>query len=556
MIKPKKSIRNLKEYNTPKSRNKSDIKLDFNENTIGCSNAIIKEINKLKRQDYATYPQYENLNKNISNYCKVKPEEILATNGSDDAIKLIIDCFVDKKDKAIIIEPTFSMYEFYLTIASAKITKLNYNKNLSFPTQKILSKICKKTKLIILCNPNNPTGTIIKKKDIIKILNKNRNSVVLVDEAYYEFSKQSVSNIINKYPNLIITRTFSKAFGLAGLRAGYIISNKENIKILSKACSPFSVNLIAKIAINTALKYQSETKKYCNDIKKNKTLIQKLLNKVKIKTYPSESNFIVAKFRDSKIILEKLKQRNILVKDLSINKSLNNCLRITIGDNNKTKTLEKALKDIFKPCLIFDMDGVLIDVRNSYRTAIKKTVEFYTKKNISYNEIESYKKIPGFNNDWTLTQAIITSRKIKIRKSIIINKFQEYYLKEKNKIFRGLINNETWMLKKDLLTKLSKKYTLAIVTGRPKIEAEYALKLNKTRTFFDVVIAKEDTIKEKPYPDPIIKAIKILKTENAIYFGDTINDELASKKAKINFVKINNNSKTRNINKTLERYLK
>jgi histidinol-phosphate aminotransferase len=557
MINPKQAITKLNEYKIQCISRKPFVRLDYNENTSGCSKKVIQKIRKLKPEDYATYPEYEGLNKSISKYCKIKPNEVLATNGSDDAIKLIIDCFIDNNDESIIIEPTFGMYKFYLTVASAKITKLEYNEDLAFPTKNILKNVNKKTKLIVLCNPNNPTGTSIKKQDIIKILEKAKNSVLLVDEAYYEFSKETVKDLINKYSNLIITRTFSKAFGLAGLRAGYIISNKNIINILSKAYSPYALNIIAKTAIEASLKDIEFMKSYRNRVINNKKRIQKEFNKLKIKTYSSKANFILARFNFAKEVSDKLKQSNILVRswknDVSI---LKNCLRITTGDDKQTKKLIYALKKIMKPALIFDMDGVLVDVSNSYRKVIKKTAEYFTKQKISYDEIQSYKNIPGFNNDWNLTEMIIRSRKKRIKKSIIINKFQEYYLGNNAKYFNGLIKNEKWILNNKLLKKLSKQYKLAIVTGRPKIEAEYALKINNTKKYFQVIITKEDVKQEKPDPEGIIKALKLLKIENAVYFGDTINDKIASEKSKVKYIMINNDCVKNNINIILERYLK
>jgi histidinol-phosphate aminotransferase len=557
MINPKQAITKLNEYKIQCISRKSFVRLDYNENTSGCSKKVIQKIRKLKPEDYATYPEYEGLNKSISKYCKIKPNEVLATNGSDDAIKLIIDCFIDNNDESIIIEPTFGMYKFYLTVASAKITKLEYNEDLAFPTKNILKNVNKKTKLIVLCNPNNPTGTSIKKQDIIKILEKAKNSILLVDEAYYEFSKETVKDLINKYSNLIITRTFSKAFGLAGLRAGYIISNKNIINILSKAYSPYALNIIAKTAIEASLKDIEFMKSYRNRVINNKKRIQKEFNKLKIKTYSSKANFILARFNFAKEVSDKLKQSNILVRswknDVSI---LKNCLRITTGDDKQTKKLIYAFKKIMKPALIFDMDGVLVDVSNSYRKVIKKTAEYFTKQKISYDEIQSYKNIPGFNNDWNLTEMIIRSRKKRIKKSIIINKFQEYYLGNNAKYFNGLIKNEKWILNNKLLKKLSKQYKLAIVTGRPKIEAEYALKINNTKKYFQVIITKEDVKQEKPDPEGIIKALKLLKIENAVYFGDTINDKIASEKSKVKYIMINNDCVKNNINIILERYLK
>ena len=532
MIKPKKSIEKLEEYNQQKLSRNSFVRMDFNENTVGCSEKVVKAIRKLDRGYFSIYPEYIGLNKNVASYCKAKENEIIVTNGSDAALKLIIDSFVNKNEESIILNPSFAMLEIFLKIAGAKIKKINYNDNFTFPAGKLLKTITKKTRIILLCNPNNPTGTLISRNNIIKILNKAKNSAVVIDEAYYEFSKETVKDLINKYENLFVTRTLSKAFGLAGLRAGYVVSNKKNIQILKNVYGPFEVSSLTKIAMESALNDLNYMKKYVAEVKKNKKIIEKELQKLKIKIYPSKSNFILAKFRDSGVIKEALKEKNILVRDMSKYPLLKNYLRITIGARKETKLFTEAIKDILKPALIFDMDGVLVDVSNSYRTAIKKTAEFFTDSDVNYGEIQSYKNKLGFNNDWDLTEAITLSRGKNIKKANIIRKFQNYYL---GKNFNGLINNERWLLDKNLLKKLFKNYKLAIVTGRPRKEAEYTLKNNNTAKFFPVLIALEDISRDKPDPEGILKALDELKVESAVYFGDTKNDEIAAKRAGVNF---------------------
>lgn len=200
-----------------------------------------------------------------------------------------------------------------------------------------------------------------------------------------------------------------------------------------------------------------------------------------------------------------------------------------------------------KAIILFDMDGVLIDVSNSYRLAIKKTAEYFTNTEVNFKEINSYKKITGYNNDWDLTQAIILKRGKKVPKQEIINKFQEYYL---GKNFNGLIKNEKWLANNKLIKELSKKYSLGIVTGRPRVEAKYALKTNNATKYFPIIIAMEDVEKDKPNPQGILKALKLLNSKKGVYLGDTINDKKAAKRAKIEFELIKDN-----INFVMKKYL-
>jgi len=192
-----------------------------------------------------------------------------------------------------------------------------------------------------------------------------------------------------------------------------------------------------------------------------------------------------------------------------------------------------------KRVLLFDMDGVLVDVSNSYRLAIKKTAEDFTGTPVSFEEIQSYKEKTGFNNDWDLTEAIIESRGKSTPKQEIIDRFQKYYLGGN---FDGLIANEKWMLNMELLEKLSQGYVIGIVTGRPRVEAQYALNANTASKYFSVLIAMEDVKKDKPDPEGILKAMAALGAKDTVYFGDTKSDEIAAQSAGIKFEMVKNNT--------------
>ncbi len=183
--------------------------------------------------------------------------------------------------------------------------------------------------------------------------------------------------------------------------------------------------------------------------------------------------------------------------------------------------------------ILFDMDGVLVDVSQSYHYAIKKTAEFFIGEEIQFSEIIEYKNKGGFNNDWECSHAIISGHNKDVYLWEVIDKFQEVYL---GKNFDGLILNETWLLKQNVLNTLFHQFQLGIVTGRPKEEAEYVLERFDTSEFFQVLITLDDTPpgKRKPEPFGIKKALKTLNTKSAIYLGDSIDDIKAASSANIN----------------------
>ncbi len=351
MIEPRKAIQDMESYSPPLEGRRGLLRLDFNENTVGCSPRVLDAINNIKEEEIAAYPEYKKFKAKLANSIKVKPGQLMITNATDEAIAVIMQAYVEKGDEIILPIPTFAMFKFYAQLAEAKIKEIPYATNLAFPTKKLLTSINKKTKLVILCNPNNPTGTLIDGKDIIKIIEKAQktDSLVLLDEAYYQYSEIEYLNLINSYDNLIIIRTFSKVYGLGGLRLGYAASNEGIIKNLLKVASPYSVNTVAMVAASVAIDDMDYLKWYTNEVKKAKKLIYDELKKLKIKTYPTAANFLIAKFpKRADEIEAKLREREILVRNRTNYPLLKDCLRIGIGTVKQTKELLNALKEILK----------------------------------------------------------------------------------------------------------------------------------------------------------------------------------------------------------------
>lgn len=537
MIKPKKAVLEMEDYSPPTSGRENKLRLDFNENTMGCSPKVIQALQQVDANQLSVYPEYTKFRKKLASFLKINENEMLLTNATDEAIQLVMNTFVEKGDEVIIPVPTFAMFKFYASLVEAKIKEVLYEENLTFPTDRIINSISCKTKIIILVNPNNPTGTAILEKDILQIIQKaqDNDAIVLVDEAYYEFCGKSCLELIRKFENVIITRTFSKAYGLAGLRIGYIVANSKTMGFLEKASSPYSVNSLAVIAAEAALNDSKYMNNYVREVNENKSFVKNELTRLGNKTYSSEANFLIANFGDlCESIYEKLKLKDILVRNRTKDQLLKNCLRIGIGTKEQCDKFIKALKEILREdVLLFDLDGVLVDVSNSYRLAIKETAEFFTKKKVLNKEIQKFKEQGGFNNDWDLTEAIISSRNVNVSKEEIIKKFQELYLGKNGET--GFIDNETWLLPKKILQNLYRKYRLGIVTGRPKDEAFYVLQENGILEFFDVIITMQDYPEDKAKPNPfsINLALEKLGRKNAIYIGDSIDDMKAAQNAKI-----------------------
>jgi len=351
MVKIRKAVKEIKPYDPPTENRKGKLRLDFNENTLGPSPKVIKAIRNATAEDFSIYPEYNKAREKIAESVGLKKENIIVTNAGDEGIRNLMDCFVEKGKEVILAVPTFAMFRFYAELRGAKITKILFNKDLSFPEKEILNAIKPETNMIILCNPNNPTGTKIERKTIIKIIEKaeENNCLVLVDEAYYDVCKETVIDLVNKYSNLVVLRSFSKGAGLAGLRIAFLTSCKEIISVLLKSSSPYSVSSLSVIAVLAALKDKEYTEKYIEEVLKAREFTLKEFNKIQIKTFPTSANFFIARFgENASIIAKKLKEKNILVRDRSRYSLLEGCIRIGVGTQNQMKLFLAELKKILE----------------------------------------------------------------------------------------------------------------------------------------------------------------------------------------------------------------
>ena len=345
-----KNIRAMKLYSPPLKgrRNFEGRLLDFNEKTIPASKSVLKALRGLMTgNQIQLYPEYDDLCEKIATYSGVKQDQVMMTNGSDQGIDLIFRTFTEKDDKVIIPSPSFAMFYQCVRIIGNRIITPSYDKNGSFPTQKVLQSIKKGVNLIVICNPNNPTGTAVRLEDIEKIVKKalKFNAIVYVDEAYYEFCKITAASLIKKYPNLIITRTFSKAFGLASLRIGYVLSSAENIAEMLKIRGPYDVNMPAVVAAKAALDDLKSLGKYVNEVmNKAKPLLEHYFKKNNIKFLPSSANFLLFKMENPLMHSEKLKKLGFLTRPRE-GKGIGGTIRVTIGTVAQMKKFINQFKN-------------------------------------------------------------------------------------------------------------------------------------------------------------------------------------------------------------------
>ena len=224
MIRPRKAVERLKKYRPPMEGRAGKLRLDFNENTVGCAPEVVRALRRALTPEMLTrYPEYGESRQTLARYFGVKPEEMLLTNGTDDAIKAICDAFVDPGDVLLAPAPTFPVYEFFHNVAGGDIERVRYDEHFRLPVESIVTAIHKKTRWVPLASPNNPTGTQISKPDLRTLLEAAPRVLVLVDEAYYDYSGETVLPWIRKYENLLVTQDVFESVWTGGVTHGFYL---------------------------------------------------------------------------------------------------------------------------------------------------------------------------------------------------------------------------------------------------------------------------------------------------------------------------------------------
>lgn len=340
MIKLKPSVEKLQAYfvNDIPYR----VKLDANEG----SNYLLTDGLKIDDFKPNLYPDSDSkvLREKMSQYYGCKSENIMVGNGSSELINTVINAYCDKNDKVMGFVPSFSMYQTYCDLCGAAYAGIEAESDFSQNIDKLISAAKEQNpKIVILCTPNNPTGYVTSREDIVKLVDSVNNSLIIIDEAYADFSETTVINLINKYENLIVMRTLSKAFGLAGLRVGALIANEETVNYIWKVKVPYNINILSQYSAELALGNIDRVNEYINNVKSLRHKLSEELKWLNFEVYESGSNFIFVKPPvDS--LFEKLMACGILIRKFTHKNIVYN--RITVGTKEENKILIDEIKKI------------------------------------------------------------------------------------------------------------------------------------------------------------------------------------------------------------------
>ncbi len=345
MIHVKSHIAAMAPYQPPWSNidRSGYLRMDLNENTMDPPLHVREALkNYIDQNRIQMYPEYELFLSKASAYAKVDTDQIMLSNGSDQGIEILMRAFLEPGDTMVIARPEFPIFTQVAGVLNAKIREVPFGADMAFPFDLFQSAITEDTSLIVIINPNNPTGTPVDLNQIEAILANNPETPVIVDEAYYEYTGITTIGFLEKYPNLIITRTFSKAFAMAGLRLGYLMAHPEIIKQMYKIRGPFDVNSCAMVAAEVQIDHPENWMAYVREtINVSKPFLENFFKENNVKFFPGAAHFMLVKPDNRDKAVEYLKQNNILVRPMYA-PLISDTFRMNVGTLEQTRVFTKV----------------------------------------------------------------------------------------------------------------------------------------------------------------------------------------------------------------------
>ncbi len=365
MLKPRASIQSLHTYHSP-IVSRAGLALDLNENASGCSPRVLARLRALSAEEVSRYPRREDGEQLVGKFLGVPAEQVLLTNGMDDALAQLFSAYLSPareqaaNDELLFADPTFVMYPMLGHACGAKVVRLQSGEDLALPVADFLQRISPRTRLIAIANPNNPTGLVAQRADLLRIVEAAPDAAVLIDEAYYEFCGKSLIGDLADHPNLFVARTLSKAYGLAGLRLGVLTGAGEQIEYIRRFCPPFNVNSAVLACLQEALADQSFVRDSVEQARLGCRQIEALCAELNLRFWPSSANFVLVRVSTSRnasyegsqsartiaaAFVDAMHRRGIEVRDASPNPGCQGCVRITVGTSAQMPKLLQAIRE-------------------------------------------------------------------------------------------------------------------------------------------------------------------------------------------------------------------
>lgn len=510
-------------YTGPLLAHDVDLDLSRNEGMRASTDLVgsVADANELLRR----YPDTTVLRRRLAEIHGLAEDQVLVTAGGDDALFRCILARLGPEKSAVTTTPTFEMIPVYTGQIGSRLTEIEWWED-PFPTDAVVAA-ARNADVVFVVSPNNPTGATITGNQLRAVADA--AELVVLDAAYAEFADEDLTAIALEFDNAVIVRTLSKAYGLAGLRIGYLLGPSHVIAEMASYGSPYSVSSLSAAIALERLDRLDDLGPFIQEIRSERGRLAGLLEGFGAPSLRSQGNFVLASFDNAEFVADACGALGIGVRRFAGRDDLDRWIRITLpGDPELFARLEKALETVLSPgAILFDLDGVLVDVSGSYRRAIIETAVSLG-ANVSESDIEEAKAAGGANDDWELTHRLITDGGVPIDYDMVAERFEEIYQGSRGRpglklTERPLVDSSVWRRWAELLP-------LGVVTGRPRADAEEALDRFGLLENTSVLVTREDA-PLKPDPGPVILAMERLGIDHAWFVGDTPDDVEAARSA-------------------------
>lgn len=525
-ITPAAAIRGREAYRRKTSPRPIDLRLDANEG--GTFAAEIVASSTMSPDAVRRYPDASVLEAALAKRHGIDPEQVVVTAGADDALERVCRAMLEPGRRAAYCMPSFEMLRRYVRTAGAEAIEIDWPGG-AFPTARVI-EAGRDADVLFVVSPNNPTGAVATPDDLRQLRERLPRALIVVDAAYGEFADEDLTEMALAMPWTIVTRTFSKAWGAAGIRVGYSIGDRRVIDWLRAAGQPYAVSGVSiEIALKLLESEERQMRAFVDRVGREREELFELLKSLGAEPIESQANFVLARFSNANLTADLLEGLGIAVRRFAPETGLSDSLRIGCpGDAAAFGRLKRAQCAALRPqAILFDLDGVLADVSRSYREAIRLTAaEFGV--TVTPADIAAVKAAGDANNDWVVTQRLLRSAGVEISFDRVKAVFERLYQGDANR--PGLCKTEALLWTREALAALRERFRLGIVTGRPRADATRFLKMHDITDLFDTVVCMEDSAL-KPDPAPVRLALQQLRVESAWMIGDTPDDVVAARAA-------------------------
>jgi len=510
------AVRALHAYVPPLEGRRQKIRLDFNENTVG----FAEHFPEVESTHLLAYPEYADLLTGISQHFHLPEDHLLITNGSDEGLFVAAFTFLEPRERALVGSPTFALIPHYLRLCDAEVVEVPVLEDLSPDLDGLEAALRTGIKLAMLASPDNPTGGTVPLDRLEKWLREFPQTVFVLDEAYFEYHGHTALPWVIRTSNLVVSRTFSKAWGLAGLRLGLLAAHPQLIEWMQRVRSPYSVNAVAAKSLLRFLPHAQGVQQQADAAMQRKHRVIAELRQRGYRVTPGAANFFliwVGIF--SKLLAADLSRQGVLVRDRSSLYKMGGSVRVSVGDEAEMAAFLEAIDSFGRNyALLFDLDDTLVDTSRSYDAAVQQLT------GCTHQELQALRAEGGFNDDWVAAGELLIRRGQSRPQTEVVSQGKAIYA-------QLALREETAYFQESELQRWFRRHPAFIFTGRPRDEYEPVWGERLRPHFRDVLCLGEHDLPGKPSPEGLHHLLKKHGLLGGAYVGNSVDDMRAAKEA-------------------------